>query len=70
MCSNMTIYSFQMADRLNNCFEWYTGYDHVLDGPIIPTFIQAVERFSDYDVTAIRAMLDKKRDWYRSQSQV
>lgn len=56
--------------KLDHGFEWYTGYDHVLDGPIIPTFIQAVERFSDYDVTAIRAMLDKKRDWYRSQSQV
>ena len=56
--------------KLDHGFEWWTGYDHVLDGPIIPTFIQAVGRFSDYDVTAIRAMLDKKRDWYRSQSQV
>ena len=56
--------------KLEKGFEWYEGYDHVLDGPIISRFIEAVERYSDYDVTDIRAMLDKKRDWYRSQSQV
>lgn len=50
--------------KLENGFKWYTGYDHVLDGPIISSFIDAVEQFSDYDTNEIRSMIEKKRDWY------
>lgn len=49
---------------LERGFKWFTGYDHVLDGPIITHFIDAVERFSDYDTSEIRSMLEEKREWF------
>ena len=50
--------------ELENGFKWYTGYDHVLDGSIISSFIEAVAKFSDYDISEIRSMVIKKNDWY------
>lgn len=50
--------------ELENGFKWYTGYDHVLDGSIISSFIEAVAKFSDYDISEIRSMVNKKYDWY------
>ena len=49
---------------LGDDFKWYTGYDHVLDGSIISSFIEAVAKFSDYDISEIRSMVIKKNDWY------
>ena len=54
--------------KLENGFEWYTGYDHVLDGPIISSYIEAVEQFSDYDTAEILTLLKKKSEWYHSLS--
>lgn len=54
--------------KLENGFEWYTGYNHVLDGSIISPFIEAVAQYSDYDTTEIRTLLNQKRDWYDLQS--
>ena len=50
--------------ELGDDFKWYTGYDHVLDGSIISSFIEAVAKFSDYDISEIRSMVIKKNDWY------
>lgn len=52
--------------KLENGFEWYTGYDHVLDGSIISPFIEAVAKYSDYDTTEIQIMLNHKRDYFYS----
>lgn len=54
--------------KLDKGFEWYSGYDHVLDGPIIARFIEAVTHFSDYDTTEILTLLKKKSEWYHSRS--
>lgn len=50
--------------ELENGFKWYTGYNHVLYGSIISSFIEAVAKFSDYDISEIRSMVNKKYDWY------
>lgn len=50
--------------ELENGFKWYIGYDHVLDGSIISSFIEAVAKFSDYDISEIRSMVIKKNDWF------
>ena len=34
------------------------------DGSIISSFIEAVAKFSDYDISEIRSMVIKKNDWY------
>ena len=44
------LYGNQPHDRLEYQpefygFEWYSGYDHVLDGLMIPSFVKAVSRF-------------------------
>ena len=56
--------------KLDNGFEWYSGYDHVLDGPMIPSFVKAVSQFSDYDTSEIQLMLKEKCDWYHLHSKV
>ena len=56
--------------KLDNGFEWYEGYDHVLDGSIIPSFVKAVSRFSDYDTSEIQLLLKEKCDWYHLHSNV
>lgn len=48
-------------------FSWYEGYEHLLTGGIIVDFIDAVEKYSDYDVSEIKAELEKKKEWYYQQ---
>ena len=54
--------------KLDNGFEWYEGYDHVLDGPIISSFVDAVTRFSDYDTSEVQLLIKEKCDWYHLRS--
>lgn len=48
-------------------FSWYEGYEHLLTGGIIVDFIEAVEKYSDCDVTDIKNELEKKKEWYNQQ---
>lgn len=47
-----------------NGYNWFEGYKHVLDGSAMVDFVNAVEKYSDYDVTEIRNELEKKKAWY------
>ena len=47
-----------------NGYEWYDGYKYVLDGPTMVDFIEAAEKYSNYDVSEIRTELEKKKTWY------
>ena len=47
-----------------NGYEWFAGYKYVLDGPTMVDFIDAAEKYSDYDVSEIRKELEKKKKWY------
>ena len=54
--------------ELSNGFHWYTGYEHVLDGPIIHQFVVAAAQYSGYDVTEISKQLDEKQSWYHEHN--
>ncbi len=54
--------------ELSNGFHWYTGYEHVLDGPIIRQFVTAAAQYSGYDVTEISKQLDEKQSWYHEHN--
>ena len=43
---------------------WYKGYDYLICGSIIVDFVDAAERFSDYDVSEIQWEIKRKRAWY------
>lgn len=43
---------------------WYEGYDHILSGVSILSYIDGVERYSGLNVSNIRNELHKKREWY------
>ena len=47
-----------------NGYEWYEGYKFILDGPTMVDFIDAAEKYSNYDVSKIRKELEKKKAWY------
>lgn len=47
-----------------NCFNWFEGYKHVLDGSTMVDFLDAVEKYSNYDVSEIRKEFEKKEKWY------
>jgi len=51
-------------EKKSDGFQWYEGYKHVVSGLMITHFIDAVERYSKYPVSAIRDELEKKRVWY------
>lgn len=42
----------------------YEGYKHAVSGPLILDFVDAAEKFSDYDVSKIRSEIRRKSDWY------
>jgi hypothetical protein len=43
---------------------WYIGYDYALGGLVLKEFVDAVGRFSDYDVTDIQKEMERKTAWY------
>ena len=42
----------------------YEGCKHAISGPLIIDFVDAAEKFSNYDVTEIRNEIKRKSDWY------
>ena len=45
-------------------FSWYKGYEHAIGGSLILSFVEAVEKFTDYNVREIKNELKRKRSWY------
>lgn len=45
-------------------FTSYEGYDWTIHGNFIIDFVEAVGKYSDYDVSEIQAELKRKREWY------
>jgi len=43
---------------------WYKDYDHIVDGNLIVKFVEAAEKFSNYDVCEIRQEIARKQAWY------
>jgi hypothetical protein len=50
-------------------FIWYKGYDHAIGGPLIPAFVDAAGKYSEYDVGEIRREIEKKTAWYCERNQ-
>lgn len=42
----------------------YEGCKHIIGGSLILDFVDAAEKYSGYDVSCIRAELQRKSDWY------
>ena len=47
---------------------WYEGYEHAIGGPLIPVFVDAVSKYSDYDVSEIRQEIKRKQEWYYARN--
>lgn len=45
----------------------YRGYDCVLIGPIIVEFIEAAQKYSNYNTSEICTALKQKEAWYRNK---
>jgi hypothetical protein len=43
---------------------WYKDYDHAIGGPMLPSFVNAVGYFSDYDVSEIQQEVVRKKAFY------
>ena len=43
---------------------WYKGYGHVVSGHLIEEFVDAVEKYSNYNVREIRQEIKRKQAWY------
>ena len=43
---------------------WYKGYDHIVGGRLLVEFVEAAEKFSNYDVREIRQEIERKQAWY------
>ena len=49
---------------LSPSFPLYKGYDHSVYGGIIVKFVEAAEKYSDYDVSEIKKEIKRKTEWY------
>jgi len=45
-------------------FTHYKGYDHLLSGPVLVEFVNAVGKFSNYNVDSILYEIKHKQDFY------
>lgn len=52
------------SDRQPGGFK-YTGFDEYIFGSVIVRFLRAAERYSDYDITVIKAQIEEKRLWFK-----
>lgn len=50
----------------NNSLTSYSGYDERIYGGIIVEFLKAAEKYSGYDISAIKAQIEDKRLWLKS----
>jgi len=44
--------------------QWYDGQDHILYGSSIVSFLDAVQKYSGYDISEIQGAIQRKRQWY------
>ena len=44
----------------------FTGYDERIYGGIIIDFLKAAEKYSNYDISGIKAQIEDKRHWLKS----
>ena len=51
-------------DNSSTIFKHYTGYDEVITGLFIRRFTEAVEIYSDFNVSKIKSDMQKKLDWF------
>lgn len=49
-------------------FDWFDGYDYVLDGNAMERFLDLVDQYSDCDTSSIRAEMEKKKAWYKERN--
>ena len=49
-------------------FDWFDGYDYVLDGNAMERFLDLVDQYSDCDTSSIRAEMEKKKVWYKERN--
>ena len=47
-----------------NGFSWHKGYDESIGGHLIEKFVDAAEKYSQYDVSDIRKEIQRKEEWY------
>lgn len=52
----------------DDSFDWYDGYDYVLDGNAMERFLDLVDQYSDCDTSSIRAEMEKKKAWYKERN--
>ena len=45
-------------------FLWYKGYDALVSGHLIEKFVDAAEKYSQYNVDDIRKEIQRKEEWY------
>ena len=45
-------------------FSWYKGYDELVSGHLIEKFVDAAEKYSQYNVDDIRKEIQRKEAWY------
>jgi hypothetical protein len=53
-----------VRDASEDQYDWYRGYDHLVYGVTILFFLDAVEKYSDYDTSEIRKEIERKTEWY------
>lgn len=53
-----------VAQDLNG-YTAYSGYDYLITGSIIVSFVDSVEAYSNFDVTEIKDAVEKKKLWYK-----
>lgn len=51
-------------ETVDHGLKLYEGCKHTISGPLIIDFVDAAEKYSDYDVSEIRSELKRKSDWY------
>lgn len=52
----------------DDSFDWFDGYDYVLDGNAMERFLDLVDQYSDCDTSSIRAEMEKKKAWYKERN--
>ena len=47
---------------------WYKGYDESVSGHIIEKFVDAAEKYSQYDIGNIKTEIQRKREWHSERN--
>ena len=58
-------YNDEITPYESECgFKWYKGYDEVIGGSLIVTFVEAAKKYSGYDIGDIEKEIERKREFY------